>query len=249
LTTPRLLLIGESWVTYMIHQKGFDSFTNSEYVEDGTAFKAALRERGWEVTHLPSHRIEMDFPSAEELAAYDVVAISDVGANSFHLTRTVFSKSQPLPDKLEQLREYVANGGGLLMVGGYLSFSGVDAKGHYAHTAIAPVLPVGVLETDDRQECPAGVVPEVRVADHPAIKGVEGAWPALLGFNRSVPKDDAEVIVAVDDYPLIAVGEYGKGRSAVFTSDMAPHWAPEPFVSWEGYGAMWDALCTWTAGR
>ncbi|MFO7243496.1 MAG: glutamine amidotransferase [Actinomycetes bacterium] len=249
MTHPRLLLIGESWVTYMIHQKGFDSFTNSEYVEDGTAFKAALRERGWEVTHLPSHRIEADFPAPDELAAYDVVVISDVGANSFHLTRTVFAKSQTLPDKLAILRDYVANGGGLIMVGGYLSFSGVDAKGHYAHTAIAPVLPVEVLETDDRQECPAGAVPQVQAADHPAIQGVAGPWPALLGFNRTVPKAGAEVLVTVEGHPLIAVGEHGKGRSAVFTSDMAPHWAPEPFVSWEGYGAMWHALCSWTAGR
>lgn len=249
MSQPRLLLIGESWVTYLIHQKGFDSFTNSEYVEDGTAFKAALTARGWDVTHLPAHRIESDFPEPEALAAYDLVVISDVGANSFHLTPTVFGKSLALPDKLASIRDYVEAGGGLMMVGGYLSFSGVDAKGHYAHTAIAPVLPVTVLETDDRQECPAGATPVVANAGHPAIKGTEGEWPGLLGFNRTFAKDDAEVLVSVEDYPLVAVGTFGKGRASVFTSDMAPHWAPVDFVEWDGYGELWHSLCSWTASR
>ena len=59
---PRALLLGESWTTHMIHQKGFDSFTTTEYVEGGAEYCAALREDGWDVDHVPAHAIEKAFP-------------------------------------------------------------------------------------------------------------------------------------------------------------------------------------------
>ena len=31
--TPRVLIAGESWTVHSIHQKGFDSFTTTEYAE------------------------------------------------------------------------------------------------------------------------------------------------------------------------------------------------------------------------
>jgi uncharacterized membrane protein len=58
----RALLVGESWTTHMIHQKGFDSFTTTEYVEGGLEFRQALENGHWEVAHLPSHLVERDFP-------------------------------------------------------------------------------------------------------------------------------------------------------------------------------------------
>jgi uncharacterized membrane protein len=45
------------------------------------------------------------------------------------------------------------------------------------------------------------------------------------------------------------VGEYGAGRSAAFTSDIAPHWAPPPFLGWDGYARLFDQLVRWLAGR
>ena len=38
----KALLLGESWTTHMIHQKGFDSFTTTEYVEGGTRVSAMV---------------------------------------------------------------------------------------------------------------------------------------------------------------------------------------------------------------
>ena len=86
----------------MIHQKGFDSFTSTEYVEGGQEFRAALEADGWSVTHLPAHTIETSFPAtAEALAEYDLVVISDVGANTFLLSRAVFGRSASEPNKRE----------------------------------------------------------------------------------------------------------------------------------------------------
>jgi len=245
----KALLLGESWTTHMIHQKGFDSFTSTEYVEGGQEYVTALREGGWEVTHVPAHRIETVFvPSPDFLSAYDLVIISDVGAKTFLLTREVFGRSASEPNRLALIRDYVNAGGGLLMVGGYLSFSGVDGKAAYGSSPIGPVLPVTVMEVDDRAERPEGVAPTVREPEHAALGGVGTAWPDLLGFNRTSPRPDASVLVEVDGFPLVAVRAAGRGRTVAFTSDMSPHWALHAFLAWEGYGPLWRALSAWAAG-
>lgn len=247
-TMTKALLLGESWTTHMIHQKGFDSFTTTEYVEGGKEYISALRGAGWDVDYLPAHTIESQFPTdAAWLAQYDLVVISDVGANTFLLTRSVFGQSKSEPNRLQLIRDYVLAGGGLLMVGGYLSFSGVEAKARYADSPLADVLPVDILRVDDRAEHPEGAVPAVVVPDHPALGGVGADWPALLGYNTTVAKDDADVLATINGAPLIAVTQAGAGRSAVFTSDMSPHWAPPPFMEWPGYAPLWTALSGWAA--
>lgn len=244
----KALLLGESWTTHMIHQKGFDSFTTTEYVEGGQEYAAALREVGWTVDHVPAHVIETKFPAdGEWIRQYDLVVISDVGANTFLLTRGVFASSQSEPNRLDILRDYVLSGGGLLMVGGYLSFSGIDAKARYADSPLADILPVEILRTDDRAEHPEGATIAVLDAGHPALGGVGDEWPALLGYNRVLAKPDATVLATVSGDPLVVVGVAGAGRSAVFTSDMSPHWAPPAFMAWDGYAPLWQALSAWTA--
>lgn len=248
--TPRALLLGESWTTHMIHQKGFDSFTTTEYVEGGAEYRAALEAGGWDVTHVPAHAIEARFPlTPDGLREYDLVVISDVGANTFLLTRAVFGRSESEPNRLELLRDYVLGGGGLLMVGGYLSFAGVDGKARYAGSPIDELLPVGPLDVDDRAEHPEGALPSVLDPSHAALGGVGSDWPALLGFNRTVRRASGTVLAEVRGYPLVAVADAGAGRTGVFTSDMSPHWAPPSFMAWTGYGPLWLALSNWVAGR
>ncbi|TAM68509.1 MAG: cytoplasmic protein [Microbacteriaceae bacterium] len=249
-TPPRLLLLGESWMTHMIHQKGFDSFTTTEYVEGGAEFRAALESDGWEVTHIPAHAIETQFPlDPKVLQDYDLVVISDVGANTFLLTRSVFGRSVSEPNRLQLIREYVEQGGGLLMVGGYLSFSGVDAKAKYADSPLADILPVIIRHTDDRAEHPEGARVTVIDESHAALGGVGTVWPELLGYNIASPHPEGQVLAEINTDPLVAIRQVGKGRTAVFTSDMSPHWAPPPFTTWPGYTPFWNALATWTAGR
>jgi uncharacterized membrane protein len=246
---PHVLLVGESWFTHSVHQKGFDSFHTSEYVEGADAFLGALRDRGHEVTYVPSHDIPRMLPAtAEGLAPYDVVVISDVGANTFQLSPETFARSQPAPDRTELLRAYVEDGGGLLMVGGYLTFTGIDAKARWGRTPLAAALPVGLYDRDDRVELPAGATPRV-VARHPVVDGLDETWPDLLGLNEVAVRDGAELLAECGGHPLLVVGGYGAGRSAAFTSDLAPHWAPPGFLAWEGYPELWDRLVRWLAAE
>jgi uncharacterized membrane protein len=134
------------------------------------------------------------------------------------------------------------------MIGGYLSFSGFQARAAYAQTELASVLPVEMLIGDDRVERPAGAVATVIDGSHPALGDVGVEWPALLGYNRTIAKHDAHVLVTIDGDPLVAVGTHGAGRTGVFTSDCSPHWAPTAFCEdWDGYGRVFGGLVEWLA--
>ncbi len=241
-----VMLVGESWFTYSIHQKGFDTFQTAEYTEGATAFIACLEDLGHRVRYIPAHRVDADFPSdADDFAGTDVVILSDVGANTFLLTKRTFNRSEIVPNRLELLRTYVAEGGALLMVGGYMSFAGIDGKARYGSSPLSDVLPVQVHDHDDRVEMPEGFTVTVLAADHPALAGVPTSWPRLLGYNQVDARDGASVLVARGDDPILAVGTFGSGRSAAFTPDLAPHWAPPEFVAWDSYPRLWDSLLRW----
>ena len=248
-TPSKVLIAGESWVTHSIHQKGFDSFTTTSYEEGVGPLRAALEAGGFEIEYLPNHVAATDFPgTVEELSGYAAVILSDIGSNTLLLHPETFGRSVPHPDRLASIRGYVEAGGGLVMVGGYLTFQGIESKARWAGTPVEEALPVTMLTQDDRVEVPAGAWPAVRQPDHPIVAGLPPEWPALLGYNRVVARAGADVVVAVGDDPLIVAGAYGQGRGVAFTSDCGPHWCPPPFVDWPGYGPMWQQLVAWATG-
>src|SRR6516162_2098769 len=111
----RVLMAGESWTTHSTHVKGFDSFTTSSYNEGGTELIAALDAGGVEVTYQPSHVAADHFPSTREaLADYDVVILSDIGANTLLLPQRTFVRSEATANRLQLLY-------GAFFVKGFLS--------------------------------------------------------------------------------------------------------------------------------
>ncbi len=238
----KVLIAGESWMSYTTHVKGFDSFYTSVY-EEGVGFiRAAMEKAGYEVDFIPNHLAPEKFPfTMEELSEYACVVLSDIGSNTLLLPPATFAKSERWPNRCQLIKDYVNAGGGFLMVGGYMSFTGIDGKTRYGQTPVKDILPVQCLDVDDRAEHPEGVVPVI-AQEHEAIAGLSGEWPHFLGYNRTKPIPQGKVLVTIDGDPLIAVGEFGKGRSAVFTSDCAPHWGPPEFVNWAYYGQLWKGL-------
>lgn len=247
----KVLVAGESWTTFSTHVKGADSFTTSKYATGIEPLRATLQGFGHEVVHLPAEHVPDSFPSAgAELAGYDLVILSDIGSNSFYLSTETFERSVSRPDRLEVLRQWVADGGALVMIGGYMSFSGIDGRARFGQGALADCLPAVISDFDDRAERPAGVRARVEAPEHPLAAGLGGEWPALLGYNRVGAREGAVVVATVEDgIPLLATWDYGAGRATVFTSDCAPHWAPPEFLNWAGYAALWNNIVTWTAAR
>ena len=245
----RALIAGESWIMHTIHQKGVDSFNTTAYGTGHQWLQGALEAGSWEVEHLPNHLAPEVFPTTmAELNGFDVVVLSDIGSNSLLLSPDTFERSLSAPNRLVLLRDWVAAGGGLIMIGGYLTFQGIEGKGRYAGSAVEEALPVMIFPFDDRVELPEGVVPVVSVADHPLATGLPAPWPEILGYNRLTARPEAATVVTAGNDPLLVSWDFGRGRSVAFASDCGPHWAPPAFVEWAGYATLWQNIANWAAG-
>lgn len=245
----KVLLAGESWVSAVNDHKGYDVFPHTQVHIGCAELLRVLDEAGHEVEHMRSHDVAADFPlTLEELAAYDVVILSDVGINTLLLPPQTFEEGKRAPNRAKLLREWVQAGGGLMMAGGYLSFQGFQAKANYHDTAIEEVLPVEILPYDDRVEAPEGVEAEMTGVEHPVAEGLDQRWPALLGYQKLTARPDATVLATVEARPLLVVRDVGEGRTLAFASDVSPHWAPEEFMAWPGYARLFDNAVRWLAG-
>jgi uncharacterized membrane protein len=244
-TRGRILLAGETWFSYGVHQKGFSAYTTGGYEEGQTEFVRALEDDGWLVRHIPNHLATEEFPwTAEELAEYSLVILSDIPADTLHLHPATFVRGERRPDRLAEIATYVERGGGFLMVGGYMSFSGFEGKARYHGTAIESLLPISLLGYDDRVEAPQGVTPVVSMPEHPAVADLPQEWPYFLGYNRFTATG-GDVVLSVGDDPFLVLDEHGKGRTAAFASDCSPHWGSPEFMAWDGYGRLWSSLAAW----
>lgn len=244
------LLVGESWVSLRFDIKGFDIFPRSVYYEAIDPLERALTGGRVETTYVPTGAAATDVPfTTEELAAYDVVVLSDVGYNTLALPPKTFDDFERLPNRLRLLDAFVRDGGGLLMIGGYLSFTGFNGRAAYKDTPVETALPVTMLPYDDRVERSEGVSPICPSSSHPVVATLPEEWPPLLGYNRVIVDDEATELVRVEQDPLLVVGEHGAGRSAAFASDCAPHWGAPTFTGWEHYDDLWTRLLGWLAGK
>jgi uncharacterized membrane protein len=254
MTTKSVLLAGESWVSAATHIKGFDQFSSVTFHLGAEPLLAALAGSNFDIRYMPSHEAQVNFPSTlEAIFAYDVVVLSDIGANTLLLHPDTWMRSLRTPNRLNLIRDYVRAGGGLVMVGGYYSFQGINGGARFHGTAVEEVLPVEIMPYDDRIEVPEGFAPVLENKAHPVVAGLNGKWPYLLGFNEVKAKRGAEVIATVSpkygDKPLLVAGKAGKGRTLAWTSDIGPHWLPPDFIGWKGYARLWKQALGWVARK
>lgn len=182
----------------------------------------------------------------------DVYIIGDVDTS-------LFGQQQ-----LEQLAQQVADGKGLLMLGGYHTLG----PGGYADSPLAPVLPI-VMDRFERQPLSHSqpVRPDIEVTgpltmlptgDHFITRLAEGnenlaLWqslPPLRNANklRELRRQDAIVLAETPDHtPLLIQGNYGLGRVLVFAGDSTYRW-------WRGghpeaHKRFWRQAVLWLAGQ
>ncbi|MBI2191653.1 MAG: hypothetical protein HYU36_06695 [Planctomycetes bacterium] len=183
--------------------------------------------------YLHRGRAEAGFPAtAEELFDYDLVLLNNVPATSF-------SDSQK-----EAIRGFVEHGGGLLVLGGYWTLD----KGRMRGTVLEAVLPVSIPGDGARllQER-RGIALEAR-GDHPLTRLLD--WspePSVFFYHRLVPREGAVVPLAMADVPALVLGEFGRGRTAVFAGSVCGE-PPEgrlPFWDWRDWPVFLSGVLEW----
>lgn len=183
------------------------------------------------------------------LDAHDVFIFSDVDAKLFQLAPSFFDRtkfgSKPLvfPDRLRLTQEAVKAGKGLMLLGGWYSFTGEMGKGGWGRTRLRELLPVRCLDIEDLVETTEGFSPLATPDGRKLFRGIDlGSMPPLLGYNKTRPIKDGRVLLKIKETgdPLLAVRDFGKGRVLAYMSDPAPHWGCN-FVYWDGYPAFWLA--------
>ena len=101
-------------------------------------------------------------------------------------TPTSGSTGKPVPNRLKLIRDYVARGGGLMMIGGYFSLPGHQRRGPLARArrsrrrCRSPA-----CRSTTASRCPEGFRAEViEPATIRSCAGLGGDWPLLLGVNE-----------------------------------------------------------------
>lgn len=148
---------------------------------------------------------------------YDLFLLSDFART--HMTRASEAR----------LIRQVENGAGLLMVGGWGSFSG--PFGQWKGSRVEAMLPVSCLARDDRKHFPSGAW-ILKRRHHPLFRALSFREPPVIcGLNEIRPKKGSEVLLVArnlvghaKEYPVLVVQEQGGIKTAAFSSDLAPHW-------------------------
>ncbi len=257
--TIRVLYVGDAGVVlgpnivaspFYFEQKGYEVQIWCQPVLD-----ALNAEKDITVEHMTNWRALKEFPETPQAIAakYDVVILSDIEQESLVLYPWKRMFDSPMgPNRLESIREFVRNGGGLIMIGGWQSFTGRRGIGNWGDTPVEEALPVKCLQVnDDRREEPQGVHIVRLDKNHPVTKGID--WengPVFTGYNRIIAKPEAKVLAKVKEFgdPFIVVWKFGNGRSMAFASDVSPHWGAG-FQKWENYGKFFAQAMRWLAGE
>lgn len=186
--------------------------------------------------------------------AYDVFIIGDLDSSALY-------KKGSHETNLKALAEQIADGKGLLTLGGYHSFG----PGRYHETPLADVLPIR-MDPAERQNFGADVRTDLHITRPVKLRPTEPhfltklddsddpmqAWrrlPPLKGANRFIGvKDNASVLLEGDSKEWILVaGNYGRGRVISFAGDTTWNWWMHDHV--DEYKRFWRQIILWLAFR
>lgn len=153
--------------------------------------------------------------------------------------------AKALGNRPEMLREFVKNGGSLLLLGGRFAFGS-----QYHNTPLEELSPVTFIESGfDLKSHLTGL--ELKL-EPGAFKGKlrDLDWsskPSVFWIHETNPKPKSKTLLTAGDKPLLVIGEYGKGRVAIFTGTVmgAPPQTQTPFWKWAGWPRLLAETIEW----
>jgi uncharacterized membrane protein len=120
--------------------------------------------------------------------------------------------------------------------------------GRYYFTSQAASLPV-IFAQETQLAMRSYIVEEpfypTQTGVSPILTGIDMV-PQLAGYVATTPKSAGRVILTTHQGdPLLAVWQYGLGRSVAWTSDATGRWGQQ-WVSWDEFGRFWAQTVRWT---
>jgi uncharacterized membrane protein len=181
------------------------------------------------------YEITEDFPqSIEELAPYDQVVLANIDVSSLTL------------EARRAVRDYVAAGGGLLLLGGPYAFG----QGFLIGTYIDDLLPVQVSPVRDLlpADTPLVLTAEPTALAGPFADSLLAHTPEVYWRHLIELRPEAEVHLLAGSEPVLVTGSYGEGRVTVFSG--AALGTPDPdhlaFWQWDDWPALLSDVVYWT---
>jgi uncharacterized membrane protein len=250
-----VLLAGETFSATTSVAVGSDVVTTATWSNGALPFISALGAAGITVTQIGGERCGAEFPTElVSLSRYAAVVISDVSALTLLMTPDARAGRTGV-NRLELLKTYVEGGGGLLVAGGYMSFQGMFGTARFHDTAVEDVLPVRCLPYADGLEVPEGLQGTILQPLHPIFAGLDGPFPPILGLNKVGFRQDvssqllAKCAYRGVEWPLLAIREHGKGRTAGWMTDIGTHWLSQRFLESAFYTRLMANIVLWLIGH
>lgn len=176
-----------------------------------------------------------NFPgSAQQIASHHVIVLCHINAAALKKHRQ------------EQLRDYVRNGGAVLLLGGRFAFGS-----QYHNTPLAEIAPVTfVAKGLDLQKSMAALEPGDADALGGRLRSLRWEQRPLNYWHHNVtPRDGAIVALAAGGNPLLILGQAGRGRVAVFAGSVmgASEEGQLPFWKWGDWPLVLSLTIRWLA--
>lgn len=198
------------------------------------------------------------FPAEEifvrDISQFDLFILENFSYARFHLPMSY----------LESIKNFVANGGALLVIGGENAFG----LGGYRGTPIEDLLPV-TLSSQEPDFLAGTFQAKPALRDHPLVKlydtaqDSEAAWqslPPLDGWARFSTVKPGSTVLVVDPQertasgsplPVIALRDYGRGKVMLLSSDSTWRWKLGAAEDWRAstfYSRFWTRAIEYLTG-
>lgn len=170
--------------------------------------------------------------AVEDWVEYDLLVLNNVPADAFS------------PQQMERVQAFVRQGGGLLLLGGYWTLD----KGAMKGTVFEEILPVQIVNSGHRlAHAPDGLALQPQ-ENHPVVQFINwSAQPSLFFYHLLIPRPESQVAVHAGEHPILVLGQYGRGRTAIFAGSVNgfSRNGVLPFWEWEDWPALLGQVIEW----
>jgi len=145
------------------------------------------------------------------------------------------------PARMERIKDFVANGGGLVVLGGECAFG----RGGYTNTPLEEILPVTFPHEHVVPAYPQGLT-LTRAPGATWLPAVDGKATVFF-VNELTPKPGATVQLLAGAKPALVSGNFGQGRVVAIALTSAGE-GPNAFWDWPEWPKLLGQAIDWAAG-